>query len=89
MRLHEREPLVREAEHKLLTAMIEATEALTEAEKLRVVNAVCSNWIAGAAKVAIRIERHGDMSTPGGLASDRLPELPSFGACPEEEDKSR
>lgn len=40
---------------------------LTEAEKLRVVNAIASDWIAGVAKYAIRDERHGNTSTPGGL----------------------
>jgi hypothetical protein len=72
MRIHPRETLVRTAKLMVSSAVLTHTAELTEAERLFVVNAVCSDWIAGVAKIAIREERHGNADTPGGLA----PELP-------------
>ncbi len=70
MRIHPREERVRKAENELRELLCSITEKheLTEAEKLRVINAIASDWIAGVAKYAIREERHGDANTPGGLA---------------------
>ena len=70
MRIHPREERVRLAEHELLQHLVEMKRRhdLTEAEALRVVNAVCSDWIAGVAKHSIRIERHRNPDTPGGQA---------------------
>lgn len=60
--IHPREERVRAAEHELLVTLIKLKERhdLTEAEALRVVNAVCSDWIAGVAKHSIRAERETD-----------------------------
>jgi hypothetical protein len=66
--MHSRETVVREAELKLKRALLEAIKDLTEAEGLRVVNAVMSSHIGSVAKYAIREERHGDPEKPGGLA---------------------
>lgn len=70
IRIHPREQRVREAEHELLGLLVALKNKhdLTEAEMLRVVNAGCSDWIAGVAKHSIRIERHGNAETPGGQA---------------------
>lgn len=65
--IHPREHAVRAAEIKLREAIATATAGLTEAEALRAVNAVASEWIATCARYAIREERHGDTSKPGGL----------------------
>lgn len=59
--------LVREAEVQLRTAVLKILEGLTEAEGLRVVNAVLSSHVGSVAKYAIREERHGDLDKPGGL----------------------
>ncbi len=69
MRIHPREEPCRKAEIEMLQALIDikAKHELTEAEALRVVHAVSSDWIAGVAKHAIRFERHGNDETPGGL----------------------
>ena len=71
MRIHPRETTVRRAESELREEILRVVEKhdLTEAEALRMVNNVCSFWIADVAKYAIRQERHGNMSTPGGLAT--------------------
>jgi hypothetical protein len=72
MRIHPREQRVTRAQHELLQAFLDlkTRHDLTEAEALRVINAVASDWIAGVAKYAIREERHGNGQTPGGLAPD-------------------
>ncbi len=69
MRIHPRDILVRHAENELREALADLVKkhALTEAEALRVVNAALSDWVAGVAKYAIRGERHGDPSKPGGI----------------------
>lgn len=71
MRQHEREPMVREVQARVLEAIDREMAGLTLWEALRVVNAVCSDWIAGAAKTAIRMERHGNTETPGGFAPEK------------------
>jgi hypothetical protein len=72
MRIHPREATVRSAENELreeIHRVIEKHE-LTEAEALRMVNAVCSGWIGWVARYAVRQERHGNTDTPGGLAPE-------------------
>lgn len=68
-RQHPREQACNEAERDIELAIATAllSHALTEAEGLRVVNAVASRHIGGVAKYAIRQERHGDADKPGGL----------------------
>jgi len=67
-RMHEREPKVTQAGIDISGAILDAVKKyeLTEAEQLRVVNKVCSEWIGGIAKFAIREERHGNTDKPGG-----------------------
>lgn len=69
MKIHPREVIVRKAENELRELLCTVTDkhGLTEAEKLRVINAIASDWIAGVAKYAIRDERHGVTDKPGGL----------------------
>lgn len=69
MRIHPREEQTRKAENELRSAILDIVQKhkLTEGEALRVVNEACSSWIAGVAKYAIREERHGDATKPGGL----------------------
>ena len=73
MRLHEREALVVAAEQELSSAMLEwmrgdAAWALTEYEWLRAVNNVIHGMTARRIMHSIRYERHGNTTTPGGLA---------------------
>lgn len=72
MRLHEREKLVREAGADLKSALIEWSrkfgERLTFAEEIKIVSGELGDWLGSMAKYAIRAERHGDTSKPGGLA---------------------
>lgn len=72
-RIHEREALVHKAEMKLREKLLEATgsdelQELTSAEYLKVINMVFSDTILSFLKFAIRKERHGDTSKPGGCA---------------------
>lgn len=72
MKLHEREKLTREASASLKESMIawakQYSERLTFAEEIKIVTSELSDWILGMTKYAIRDERHGDTSKPGGLA---------------------
>lgn len=72
LRIHERERLVRDAESKLNGALIDVFKAadLTEGEELRVISSVFGGWLSSIAKFKIREERHGNATTPGGLAKD-------------------
>jgi len=69
LRLHKRERIVNDAEEKLRKAMIDIwTEYdLTEAEMLRIVAACFGDHVASHARYEIRMERHGNTNTPGGL----------------------
>lgn len=62
MRIHERERVVQEAHAKVSTIMAD----LTPGEQLRVL----SGELGMVAKYMIRVERHGDTGTPGGIAPD-------------------
>jgi hypothetical protein len=72
MKLHEREKLTREASASLKESMIawakQYGERLTFAEEIKIVTSELSDWILVLTKYAIRDERHGDTSKPGGLA---------------------
>lgn len=72
MKLHEREKLIREAEFALKSALIDWSSSfgdkITFAEEIRIVSGELGGWLGSAAKYAIREERHGDTSKPGGLA---------------------
>jgi hypothetical protein len=70
MKIHPREQLIKEIEMKLKTAIVEATRELTTAETIQLVNHVCRDEIAGIVKYQIRMERHGNTNTPGGMAPD-------------------
>lgn len=67
-KLHKREQIVRDAEQKLRTALLDIWKEhdLTEGEMLRVVASVFGDHVASHAKYEIRIERHGNIDTPGG-----------------------
>ena len=69
MRIHPREERCHKAENELRESLLEIVQKheLTEAEALRVVNAALSGWVGSVAKYAIREERHGDPSKPGGV----------------------
>ncbi len=69
MKIHPREPRVRQAENELRTALADIVKKydLTDGEALAIVNAALSGWVGGVAKYAIREERHGNTDTPGGL----------------------
>lgn len=69
MRIHPREERTKKAEVELKSAVSELVKKheLSEGEALRVVNAAFSDWIAGVAKFAIRMERHGNTNDAGGL----------------------
>ena len=67
-RIHPRSSIVREAELRISQAIQEAVKDLTDAETLQAVNGVCSSFIAGMAKYAIRAERHPENpDNPGDL----------------------
>jgi hypothetical protein len=70
MKLHEREKLVRAAEIDLRQALLELGKKhdLTSFEYIQVVQRVLGGEILSTCKYGIRIERHGDPETPGGLA---------------------
>lgn len=69
MRIHQRESLVRDVKNKLSQAFLDTFKGaeLTNAEELKIVNEVSSDWIGSILKYQIREERHGDTDTPGGL----------------------
>lgn len=69
MKLHQRETLVREVKNKLSRAFLDTFRdvELTNAEELKIVNEVSSDWIGSILKYQIRDERHGNTDTPGGL----------------------
>lgn len=69
MRLHQRETLVREVKNKLSKAFLDTFKdaELTNAEELKIVVEVSSDWIGSILKYQIRDERHGNSDTPGGL----------------------
>ena len=69
MRLHQRETLVREVKNRLSQAFLDTFRGvkLTNAEELKIVNEVSSDWIGSILKYQIRDERHGNTDTPGGL----------------------
>jgi len=69
-RIHPREQLVKDAEMKIKTAIVEACKGLTTAESLQVVNHACHEEIGGILKYEIRMERHGNTNTPGGWAPE-------------------
>lgn len=66
--IHPREKPCTEARLDIETAIeaIVKKHELTEAEKIRVINAACSCQIGHIAKYAIRHERHGNEDRPGG-----------------------
>lgn len=70
MKIHEREPMVKRSAIALRDAVDKWRDVhkLTTPEELRVLNQVFGSEIAAIAKYAIREERHGDSSKPGGLA---------------------
>ena len=72
-RLHEREIICREAEQKLRAAVSLVTcdkefSKLTYFEALSVMQNVFGGELQVFLKYAIRFERHGNTSTPGGFA---------------------
>ena len=82
-RIHPRERLVKEAEMKIKTAIVEAVKDLTQAESISVVAHVLGDEICGVMKYEIRHERHGNHDTPGGWASDDDDQVsPSGGETP-------
>ncbi len=70
LRIHPRQTRVRDAEIELMNflAGLETKHDLTEAEMLAVVAKELGSFVADVARLAIREERHGDRSKPGGLA---------------------
>ena len=64
-RLHRRYHLVAAARRKLMEAIAECTEGLTQAETISVVSQACSDEITGRMKYAIRQERHGNTEDAG------------------------
>lgn len=72
MRPHPRERAVRKARSALqshLTQWLRHHE-LTTYEEILIITSVMGEAITGAMKYGIRIERHGDPNTPGGLAKE-------------------
>jgi len=70
MRLHAREVLVNTAETDLREVISEWSKNhpdLTSAEFLKVVLGVCHDQAQSLLKIEIRIERHGNADTPGGI----------------------
>ena len=69
-RIHPREQPCQRARLEIEQAIADAVKKhnLTTAEQLRIVNAVCSDWIGGVAKWAIRYDRHDRGDKPGGTA---------------------
>ena len=71
MKIHSREMLVRAAEQKLKSRLLEWAEnyrSLTLFETLQVLNSGFSGFVGGILKYEIRFERHGDRDKPGGSA---------------------
>lgn len=68
MRIHPREKITRELERRISDTMIEACNDLdpTYLELIQALNGAIQSQI----KYAIRVERHGDVNTPGGEAPD-------------------
>ena len=71
-KLHEREFPCRDAENELRTAVSSVTcgekfKGLTYFEALSIMQNVFGGEIQQFLKYAIRLERHGDTETPGGL----------------------
>ncbi len=70
MRLHAREQIVTAAEIDLRTAISEWSKKhtkLTSAEYLKVLLGVTHDQAQSLLKIEIRIDRHGNAETPGGL----------------------
>lgn len=63
--LHPREKVTMKAEVEINAALIAVTEKydLTDGEVISYI----SGFLANRAKYMIRLERHGDINTPGGL----------------------
>jgi hypothetical protein len=68
--LHEREKLVRDAEHDLRKALLDLDGKydLTQFEYIQLLQGVLGGEIQTICKYGIRQERHGNTDTPGGLA---------------------
>lgn len=69
MKLHPREEIVTKADLDLQVALTEWGKnhpELTSAEFLKVLLGVCHDRAQSLLKIVIRIERHGDVNTPGG-----------------------
>jgi len=67
--MHPREQIVKEAENDLRELLndLQFCRDLTEGEYFRVLGVAFSE-VGTWAKYAIRMERHGDSNTPGGMA---------------------
>lgn len=72
LKIHERERLVEIAELDLRGAWLEIMKknGLTEGETLQVLTKFMSSQIGHMSRNMIRMERHGNLETPGGWASD-------------------
>lgn len=71
--LHPREKLIREAERdlrKFLIGWVDKFEGLTAFESIQVLQNTLGDEILSICKYGIRIERHGDTETPGGLSKE-------------------
>ena len=68
MKIHPREKLVEEAEHKIRGVVFDATKDLTLFERVQVVARVLNGELLSTCKYQIRYERHGNTDTPGGAA---------------------
>jgi hypothetical protein len=71
MKLHPRVMIVNKARAALGLALLDVLEkhGLSDGEALMIVNGVCSEYVGGVARHAIRAERHpGQPDKPGGLA---------------------
>lgn len=69
-RLHPREALVSSAENDLRIALFAWADQhpdLTSAEYLKIVLGISNETVQSLLKAEIRLERHGNADTPGGL----------------------
>jgi hypothetical protein len=70
MSMHERERLVEGAELDLRGAWLEIVKknGLTEGEELQILGKFVSSQLGHMSRCKIRMERHGNCDTPGGLS---------------------
>ena len=73
MKLHERELATNEAECdlRLFLSELQKKHRLTELEEMMVLRKVASNRVDHYLMFQLRFERHGDFSTPAGVAVER------------------